>query len=510
MLRKTSKTLQSSTMALCKNPPAACLPMPVPLIPADFCVRFFNIFTPGRNLHFCTDFEMRVLRAKVIVLHFDCLRMGADGLAMLKPEDNGGLSPSQTTPETATLDPNDDIPYDPVTEIRVKDIAINNGTELHTNNTAENLFNQIGTNNITYISVNTTDTNNVADISVNTTDTNNVADISVSTTDTNNVMEHLIKNIEINNVTDIRINTTDTNNVMEHLIKDIEINNVTDNRINTTDTNNVMEHRIKDIETNNVTEIHVNTTDRLPAIETSDSELPSLVLTSQSTQHLASQGGLPHDNNMEQLTLHYFVCMMIIISCISCSQMSPTTSLKSRVTEGKIFQKRETQEISLSPDQQFRFERLPCSCQTKECGCCAGIKIPRFKFNQRGLNPPRICIPLPQFPLLMFCVRMYDIRFTGNNVQACVNLEARLQDTTLLVISFDCFSVGGDGFGIVKPGTSSALHSLIATDSENPGGGLSTEKVYGASLSPMRAEQTQKQTIGGIKSEQNQWAGRSV
>ncbi|PNF28994.1 hypothetical protein B7P43_G14927, partial [Cryptotermes secundus] len=95
-----------------KNPPAACMPVPLPYIPVrvHFCVRMFNIFTPGSNLHMCVDFEARIANKPVIILHFDCLRVGADGFALLKPEDEGGLGTSSPVGV-----PGDD-EYDEVTE----------------------------------------------------------------------------------------------------------------------------------------------------------------------------------------------------------------------------------------------------------------------------------------------------------------------------------------------------------------------------------------------------------
>lgn len=59
----------------------------------------------------CLDFETRVQSATLLVLHFDCMRMGADGVALVKPGDSGGL-PTSTEIEIDT-----DI-YDDVTEIK--------------------------------------------------------------------------------------------------------------------------------------------------------------------------------------------------------------------------------------------------------------------------------------------------------------------------------------------------------------------------------------------------------
>lgn len=57
----------------------------------SFCVRFFDIYTSGRNLHTCIDFETHVVRWPILVLHFDCVKIGADGISWIKPEDASAL-----------------------------------------------------------------------------------------------------------------------------------------------------------------------------------------------------------------------------------------------------------------------------------------------------------------------------------------------------------------------------------------------------------------------------------
>ncbi|EFA11305.2 uncharacterized protein LOC103314652 isoform X1 [Tribolium castaneum] len=97
-----------------RNPPPLCIPVPLPYIPISIegCAKLFDIYTPGQNLHMCFDFETRVQKATVLVLHFDCMRMGNDGVALVKPGDMEIL-PSSTTENQIDSDV-----YDEVTEIK--------------------------------------------------------------------------------------------------------------------------------------------------------------------------------------------------------------------------------------------------------------------------------------------------------------------------------------------------------------------------------------------------------
>ncbi|XP_008185276.2 uncharacterized protein LOC100572547 [Acyrthosiphon pisum] len=82
-----------------KNPPPACLRVPVPYLPSmDMCMKMFDIYTPGRNLHACVNFVTRIEHAEVLVLEFDCFVIGRDGLNMHK------YNTTSSTTATATAD----------------------------------------------------------------------------------------------------------------------------------------------------------------------------------------------------------------------------------------------------------------------------------------------------------------------------------------------------------------------------------------------------------------------
>lgn len=52
-----------------RNPPPLCIPMPVPVIPIqmEMCMKLYDIFQPGRNLHMCMDMEMMIQKIKILV-----------------------------------------------------------------------------------------------------------------------------------------------------------------------------------------------------------------------------------------------------------------------------------------------------------------------------------------------------------------------------------------------------------------------------------------------------------
>lgn len=64
----------------------------MPRVPSiKLCAVFSNVYFAGRNLHMCIDMEGRWRGTSVFKVPFNCIRMGFNGVALLKPEDGGGL-----------------------------------------------------------------------------------------------------------------------------------------------------------------------------------------------------------------------------------------------------------------------------------------------------------------------------------------------------------------------------------------------------------------------------------
>ncbi|CAH2239528.1 jg21532 [Pararge aegeria aegeria] len=74
-----------------KNPRPICI-SPPRLSNLKVCAQFYNVFFPGRNFHFCLAMNGKWRSLQLFNFAFDCLRMGANGIAMIRPEENGGIT----------------------------------------------------------------------------------------------------------------------------------------------------------------------------------------------------------------------------------------------------------------------------------------------------------------------------------------------------------------------------------------------------------------------------------
>lgn len=67
----------------------------------SFCIRFFDMYTVGRNLHTCIDLETRIVGSPILILHFNCVKVGADGISWSKPGNDSDTEALQTKPDVS-------------------------------------------------------------------------------------------------------------------------------------------------------------------------------------------------------------------------------------------------------------------------------------------------------------------------------------------------------------------------------------------------------------------------
>ncbi|XP_025424658.1 uncharacterized protein LOC112693686 [Sipha flava] len=86
-----------------RNPRPICVPIfPPAWTRSRVCLKFSNVYFVGRNVHVCLSMEAQTEKEPVFAVDFNCVRMGTQGVALLKPEDGGGLP--------VPPDPDEDVP----------------------------------------------------------------------------------------------------------------------------------------------------------------------------------------------------------------------------------------------------------------------------------------------------------------------------------------------------------------------------------------------------------------
>lgn len=86
----------------------------MPYLPfVNFCMRLFDIYTVDRNLHACIDLETRIIGQPILILHFNCVKMGTDGISWSKPGEEDAVT-LQTKPEASKPEVSEPEVYDEV------------------------------------------------------------------------------------------------------------------------------------------------------------------------------------------------------------------------------------------------------------------------------------------------------------------------------------------------------------------------------------------------------------
>ncbi|XP_046802551.1 myb-like protein X [Lucilia cuprina] len=124
----------------------------------------------------------------------------------------------------------------------------------------------------------------------------------------------------------------------------------------------------------------------------------------------------------------------------------------------------------------------PCDCEGPLCGCCVGIKVKQYNFDQKmcvnvsyvrpkdeiqmevflsdtatakygiaARNPSPLCVPIMMGIPMSMCVQMSNIAVQGDNLNMCMDFLVRLASTQLFEMHFQCMKVGLQGASWVGP-----------------------------------------------------------
>lgn len=85
-----------------KNPRPLCASIPY-IGAIKMCVVFSNVYVVSRNLHMCLSIDGKFRENTLFSYSFDCIRVGTSGIALLKPEEGGGLGPPKPIVDNSTV-----------------------------------------------------------------------------------------------------------------------------------------------------------------------------------------------------------------------------------------------------------------------------------------------------------------------------------------------------------------------------------------------------------------------
>ncbi|EDW75029.2 uncharacterized protein Dwil_GK19921 [Drosophila willistoni] len=139
----------------------------------------------------------------------------------------------------------------------------------------------------------------------------------------------------------------------------------------------------------------------------------------------------------------------------------------------------------------------PCECRGPVCGCCAGLKVDQYKFDQKvcanvtfvpqveeaqlevylnerpsskyGIsvrNPIPFCIPVMMGVPMAMCVQMTDVAIMNNQLNMCMDFVVRLATTDLFEMHFQCMRMGLDGLQYVDKNGKPVLPTTQNKDDE--------------------------------------------
>lgn len=75
-----------------------------------------------------------------------------------------------------------------------------------------------------------------------------------------------------------------------------------------------------------------------------------------------------------------------------------------------------------------------------------------------------MCVPIPRFTAIRFCVRLTNVYFIDKNVHACINIESKWNKQPAFTYNFDCIRIGLNGVAVVSPEDGGGLPEPISPD----------------------------------------------
>ncbi|XP_055845995.1 uncharacterized protein LOC129911976 [Episyrphus balteatus] len=139
----------------------------------------------------------------------------------------------------------------------------------------------------------------------------------------------------------------------------------------------------------------------------------------------------------------------------------------------------------------------PCTCQGLKCGCCAGLEVREYNFNQKmcanvtyvpeqeealldvflneksrarygvsARNPSPICVPIMMPIPMAACIQMTQVGLKGDNLHMCMDFVMRLHTTDAMELHFNCLSMGLDGFQYLDPNGNPVLPRIEETEDD--------------------------------------------
>ncbi|XP_061391245.1 uncharacterized protein LOC133326627 [Musca vetustissima] len=191
------------------------------------------------------------------------------------------------------------------------------------------------------------------------------------------------------------------------------------------------------------------------------------------------------------------ICTVVLIILVSSCVLVENRSYDN----GLIFYDLKTKQIILPPTvsvsrgrslSNFKFSSKgsiwstfgkPCECAGPLCGCCVGIKVKQYNFDQKmcanvtyvgpknelnlemfvnetqsakyavsARNPSPFCIPVMLGIPMSMCVQMSDVGLQGDNMHACMDFMVQLASTQIFEMHFQCMQIGAQGAQWVLPG----------------------------------------------------------